>query len=93
MKNWLSTASKEAAATSCSRSRCQFLGKVEHPEAGRHPQAGVPWRFSRTPAAVTRHAPMLGEHSREVLAEYLGVTDDEYEELVALGITGDMPPD
>jgi len=32
---------------------------------------------------------VLGEHSREVL----GVSDEEYAELVALGITGDMPPD
>jgi crotonobetainyl-CoA:carnitine CoA-transferase CaiB-like acyl-CoA transferase len=70
-----------------------FFVMVEHPEAGRHPQAGVPWQFSRTPASVTRPAPMLGEHSREVLAGFLGVTDAEYEELVACGVTGDMPPD
>lgn len=70
-----------------------FFVEVDHPEAGPMLQAGVPWQFSRTPAAVVRPAPMLGEHSREVLAEYAGVTDAEYEELVTLGITGDMPPD
>jgi crotonobetainyl-CoA:carnitine CoA-transferase CaiB-like acyl-CoA transferase len=70
-----------------------FFAEVEHPEAGRHLQAGVPWKLSRTPAAVTRPAPMLGEHSREVLAAFLGISDGEYEELVALGITGDMPPE
>jgi crotonobetainyl-CoA:carnitine CoA-transferase CaiB-like acyl-CoA transferase len=69
-----------------------FFVPVDHPEAGCHPQAGVPWKLSRTPAAVTRPAPMLGEHSREVLAEFLGITDAEYEQLVAEGITGDMPP-
>ena len=70
-----------------------FIVPVEHPEAGRWPQVGVPWLLSRTPAAVTRPAPRLGQHSRELLAEYLCIGNDEYEELVALGITGDMPPD
>jgi formyl-CoA transferase len=70
-----------------------FFVDVALPEAGTHLQAGVPWRFSRTPAWVERHAPMMGEHSREVLAEFLGITDAEYGDLVAAGITGDMPPD
>lgn len=70
-----------------------FMVEVDHPQAGRWPQTGVPWQLSRTPAAVTRPAPGLGQHSREVLAEYLGIGNAEYEELVALGITGDMPPD
>jgi crotonobetainyl-CoA:carnitine CoA-transferase CaiB-like acyl-CoA transferase len=52
----------------------------------------VPWQLSRTPAAVTRPSPRLGQHSREVLAEFLGVSDAEYEDLVAAGVTGDMPP-
>jgi len=29
-----------------------------------------PWSFSRTPASIDRHAPRLGEHSDEVLAEF-----------------------
>ncbi|HZU77655.1 MAG TPA: CoA transferase [Dehalococcoidia bacterium] len=70
-----------------------YIVEVKHPEAGRHPQAGVPWQLSRTPAAVTRHAPGLGQHSREVLAELLCMSDDEYEELVAQGVTGDKPPE
>jgi crotonobetainyl-CoA:carnitine CoA-transferase CaiB-like acyl-CoA transferase len=70
-----------------------FVVEVEHPEAGRHPQVGVPWRLSRTPAAVTRPAPMMGEHSREVFAGLLCMCDEEYEALVAAGVTGDMPPE
>jgi crotonobetainyl-CoA:carnitine CoA-transferase CaiB-like acyl-CoA transferase len=69
-----------------------FIIDVEHPEAGCWPQVGVPWQLSRTPAAVTRPSPRLGQHSREVLAEFLGVSDAEYEDLVAAGVTGDMPP-
>lgn len=70
-----------------------FTVEVTHPEAGTHPMAGLPWRFSRTPGAVTRHSPMLGEHSLEVLSEFLEVTEDEYAELVADNVSGDGPPE
>jgi hypothetical protein len=36
---------------------------------------------------------MLGEHTREVLAELLGTTTEEYEALVAAGVSGMGPPD
>ena len=29
-----------------------------------------PWGFSRTPASIDRHAPRLGEHTDEVLADF-----------------------
>jgi crotonobetainyl-CoA:carnitine CoA-transferase CaiB-like acyl-CoA transferase len=70
-----------------------ILTEVTHPEAGTHAQAGAPWRLSRTPGGVTRPAPLLGEHSREVLARFLDIGDEEYERLVALGVTGSGPPD
>jgi crotonobetainyl-CoA:carnitine CoA-transferase CaiB-like acyl-CoA transferase len=66
-----------------------FFVPVAHPETGTHTQTGVPWRFSRTPAAVTRAAPRLGEHSREVLGQLAGVGAAQYDELVAAGITGE----
>jgi len=69
-----------------------FVESVTHPEAGTHDMVGVPWRFSRTPARVTRPSPMLGEHSREVLAEFLGVTEEDYEALVERNVSGDEPP-
>jgi crotonobetainyl-CoA:carnitine CoA-transferase CaiB-like acyl-CoA transferase len=70
-----------------------ILTEVTHPEAGRHAQAGAPGRLSRTPGGVTRPAPLLGEHSREVLARILEIDDAAYERLVALGVTGSGPPD
>jgi len=69
------------------------LARVRHPEAGEHAQMGAPWRLSRTPGGVTRHSPMLGEQSREVFARFLCMDDEEYERLVALGISGSGPPD
>ena len=37
-----------------------------------------------------RPAPCVGEHSREVFAAELGMTDAEYEDLVAAGVTGTL---
>ena len=71
----------------------EALTWVAHPEAGRHAQMGALWRLSRTPGGVTRPAPRLGEHSRAVLARFLGIDDPEYDRLVALGVTGEGPPD
>ncbi len=65
---------------------------VTHPEAGNWPQAGIPVHFSRTPGRVRRHAPGLGQHSAEVLAELLGISRGIYESLVHAGITGSGPP-
>ena len=44
-----------------------FWKEFDHPTEGRLMQAGIPVRFSRTPAEVRRHAPALGEHTAEVL--------------------------
>lgn len=70
-----------------------FLTRVQHPEAGEHLQAAAPWRLSRAPGGVSRPSPGHGEHSRETLARFLNIDDVEYERLVALGITGEGPPD
>jgi crotonobetainyl-CoA:carnitine CoA-transferase CaiB-like acyl-CoA transferase len=70
-----------------------YVTEVDHPEAGRHAQIAAPFNFSETPTNVTRPAPMLGEHSAEVLEHFLGVDNEEYERLVAAGVTGDQPPD
>ncbi|MBL4737362.1 MAG: CoA transferase, partial [SAR324 cluster bacterium] len=46
---------------------------------------GAPVKFSATPGGVTRGAPLLGEHTREVLAEY-GYGDDEIDALICDGV-------
>ena len=56
-----------------------------HPEAGATKAIGCPVHFSQTPASVTRPAPMLGEHTREVLRSY-DYADAEIDELVAEGV-------
>jgi crotonobetainyl-CoA:carnitine CoA-transferase CaiB-like acyl-CoA transferase len=57
---------------------------AEHPIAGRYRQTPVPWRFDRTPTSVRRPAPMLGEHTREVLLE-VGLAADAIDSMVSSG--------
>lgn len=66
---------------------------VTHPETGTWAQAGVPFVFSRTPIAVTRRAPLQGEHSFDVLNRYAGITRERYDALCARNITGVGPPE
>ncbi len=51
---------------------------VEHPSEGRHQMVRRPVNFSKAPFALRRHAPRLGEHTREVLAE-AGLSEAEIE--------------
>lgn len=57
----------EALASEHAKAR-EMLLDVDHPVEGRVPQLGFPIKLSRTPAAIRRAPPLLGEHTREVLA-------------------------
>jgi formyl-CoA transferase len=56
---------------------------VEDPTIGPVRMQGVYPRFSRTPGAVRRGAPKLGEHNDEVYRGLLGLSNDEIERLRA----------
>jgi crotonobetainyl-CoA:carnitine CoA-transferase CaiB-like acyl-CoA transferase len=58
--------------------------ELDHPVAGKTRAIGAPIKFSDTPCSVTRHAPSLGEHTREVLAEH-GYTEAQIDALIADG--------
>lgn len=62
-----------------------FLQEFDHPVAGRLRHPGLPWQFSNEPWRGTRPAPLLGQHTEEVLGEELGYTANE---LAALRQTG-----
>jgi formyl-CoA transferase len=57
----------------------------EHHSEGRVRAVRPPTRFSATPASVARGAPVLGQHSDEVLRE-AGLADDEIAALRARGV-------
>lgn len=50
---------------------------VVHPKAGVVPMQGLPIRLGATPTAVRRAPPVLGEHSGEVLQEWLSMPDED----------------
>ena len=60
--------------------------EVEHPTAGTIKLAGVPYAMSGTPGSVRLAPPLLGQHTEEALKEYLGMTDDQIEQLRADGV-------
>jgi len=60
-----------------------------HPQAGPTKALGCPIHFSETPTAITRPAPVLGEHTREVLREH-GYADSDIDAFVAAGVVEEM---
>ena len=61
-----------------------FWQEMDHPSEGRIRLSSPPMNFSRTPASIRRHAPRLGENTREVLAE-AGISGDQIDSMVAAG--------
>ncbi len=60
--------------------------RINHPRVGSVPALANPARLSITPPAYARPAPLLGEHTREVLMTELGLTVEEIDRLYAEGI-------
>jgi crotonobetainyl-CoA:carnitine CoA-transferase CaiB-like acyl-CoA transferase len=69
----------------------RFFEELDHPVVGRQPVAGPPFRYSSVPSWMTRPAPTLGEHNREVLEGALGMPESEVKALEADGVIGDRP--
>ncbi|MFO0996769.1 MAG: CoA transferase [Alphaproteobacteria bacterium] len=62
--------------------------EVPHSKLGPVKTLGNPVKLSETPTALRRGAPLLGEHSREVLRE-VGYADDAIDRLVNAGAVHD----
>jgi len=56
-----------------------MLVQVEHPTAGNVRMAGIPVKFSVTPASIRLPPPLLGQHTEEVLSSWLGINTTEIE--------------
>ena len=59
----------------------EMVKELHHPKAGPIKVTGVPVKLSETPGEVSSPPPVLGEHSREVLVEWLSVRQSELDEL------------
>ncbi len=61
-----------------------MLVEQAHPSAGSVRSVGLPVKLSHSPMRNRNAAPMLGEHSREVLREY-GFGESQIDEMIAVG--------
>jgi crotonobetainyl-CoA:carnitine CoA-transferase CaiB-like acyl-CoA transferase len=62
-----------------------MVATVAHPSAGEVKLVASPLKLGRTPVVSPVAPPMLGQHSRTVLAE-LGYRTDEIEALLERGV-------
>jgi crotonobetainyl-CoA:carnitine CoA-transferase CaiB-like acyl-CoA transferase len=58
---------------------------MEHPVIGKYLHFGPVPRLSESPGGITRTAPLLGEHNKEIYGGELGMSNDD---LVALRSSG-----
>lgn len=66
--------------------------EYDHPTEGRVTTPGFPYAFSRTPASIERGAPLVGEHTAELLAE-AGFSGEEIAALTADGVVAETRPE
>ena len=59
---------------------------LDHPEIGPMALDDYPFKLSATPGRLSRHAPLLGEHTDYVLSEILGMPEDDINELIIEGV-------
>ena len=62
-----------------------YWERAEHPVAGAFDHEGVVARLSDTPGRVWHAAPTLGQHTRAILTDVLGLTDTEIAAYAAEG--------
>jgi len=66
---------REAFANPLATER-QMRLEVDHPVAGTISQVGAPWKVDGQLSPIRRPPPLLGEHTVEAVAEWLGVARD-----------------
>ncbi|MFH1742909.1 MAG: CoA transferase [bacterium] len=60
-----------------------YIVELEQAKMGRLPMQGLPFNLSDTPCEIRRAAPSIGQHTREILKDWLSLSDSEIERLVA----------
>ena len=61
---------------------------MDHPVAGKVKSVGVPVKLSATPGSVRQPAPLLGQHTDEILHQYLDMSAADIAALRQAGVLG-----
>lgn len=69
----------------------EMIVESDHPVAGKVKIVGVPLKLSETPGQIREPAPLLGQHTDEVLRKYLQMQDEEIAALRQAGVIGRGP--
>jgi len=64
----------------------EMLVDVQHPIAGKHRIAGPPAKMSKTPGDINKAAPQLGEHTEEILRDFLAYGAEDIQHLKDEGV-------
>lgn len=58
-----------------------MIQELEHPKAGKLKTLGIPAKMSKTPGQIRMPAPLLGQHTEEVLHEELNLSIEDIQNL------------
>ncbi|WP_128904757.1 CaiB/BaiF CoA transferase family protein [Halorubrum amylolyticum] len=72
---------KDLIETDVALQKRGFWEMIDHPVVGEHPYPGALPHFSKTPGVIQHYAPMLGQHTREVLYRLLDISGERVAEL------------
>jgi crotonobetainyl-CoA:carnitine CoA-transferase CaiB-like acyl-CoA transferase len=61
--------------------RREIFRPLDHPALGTYMAVGPSFALSETPAHLSRGAPLLGEHTRQVMRDMLGIDDEAFSRL------------
>ncbi|MDO9558444.1 MAG: CoA transferase, partial [Syntrophales bacterium] len=71
----------------------KMLVEIDQPVAGKMKIAGSPIRLSETPGDIYAPAPLLGQHSEEVLRNILKYGQDDIDRLKQEGVINPDSPE
>lgn len=60
--------------------------RLDHPEMGESIYNAPPYRFANAEVNLRRPAPLLGEHTKEILTDVLGYSAEETQQMIETGV-------
>lgn len=63
-----------------------YFRQLEHPEIGMHNYEAAGFTLSKTPTEIRMPGPLLGQHNYSVCREILGMSDEEFVDLLNQGV-------